>query len=142
MLRSNLCDYSDAYIVVKGTIDLLFDAVNKNHKNEKGVALKSNAPFTSWISKINSTLIDEAEDLGTVMPMYNLLEYSQNYSMTSGNLWKYYRDEIKDDDNKRSGNEGDTNRLPVASLNIEVTISLKYFSNFLRFLDLSAIDKL
>ena len=88
---------------MKGTIYLLFDAVNKNHKTEKGVALKINAPFTSWISKINSTLIDEAEDLGIVMPMYNLLEYSQNYSMTSERLWKYYRDEIKDDDNTSDG---------------------------------------
>ena len=103
MLRSNLYDYSDAYIVVKGTIDLLVDAANDNHKTEKGVALKSNAPFSSWISKINSTLIDEAEDLGIVMPMYNLLEYSQNYSRTSERLWKYYRDEIKDDDNTSDG---------------------------------------
>ena len=103
MFRSNLYDYSDAYIVVKGTTDLLVDAANDNHKIEKGVALKSNTPFTSWISKINSTLIDEAEDLGIVMPMYNLLEYSQNYSRTSERLWKYYRDEIKDDDNTSDG---------------------------------------
>ena len=53
--------------------------------------------------RLNSTLIDEAEDLGIVMPMYNLLEYSQNYSRTSERLWKYYRDEIKDDDNTSDG---------------------------------------
>ena len=69
MLRLDLCDYSDAYIVVKGTIDLLFAAENETDKAEKDVALKSNAPFRSCISKINIT-----EDLDIVMLMYNLLE--------------------------------------------------------------------
>ena len=55
---------------------------------------KNNAQFKSWISKVDSTLIDNAEDLDIVIPMYNLLEYSQNYSMTPGGLWNYYRDEI------------------------------------------------
>ena len=94
MLRSYLCDYSDAYIVVKGTIDLLAAAADENDKAEKDVAFKNNAPFRSCISKFNSTLIDNGEDLDIVMPMYSLLEYSQNYSMN------YYRDEIDDvDDN-------------------------------------------
>ena len=70
MLRSNLCDYSDAYIVVKRKACLL--AVTSN-----------NAPFRSSISKINNT-IDNAEDLDIAMSMYNLLEQSQNYSMKSG----------------------------------------------------------
>ena len=86
MLRSDFCDYSDAYIVVKGTIDFLALAANENDKAEKNVAFKNNAPFTSCISKINSTLIDNA-DFDIVMLMYNLLEYSQNYSMISGSLW-------------------------------------------------------
>ena len=54
----------------------------------------SNAPFISSISKLNNTLIDNAEDLDTVMQMYNLIEYSKNYSKTSGRLWNYYRDSI------------------------------------------------
>ena len=58
MLISYLCDYSDAYIVVKWTIDLLADAANKNDKAEKDVAFKNNAPFRSYISKINSTLVE------------------------------------------------------------------------------------
>ena len=70
MLRSNLCDYSDAFIVVKRKVDLL-------------AVTSKNAPFRSCISKINSTLIDNAEDLNIVMPMYKLLEQSQNYSMKS-----------------------------------------------------------
>ena len=93
MLRSDFCDYSDAYIVVKGTIDFLALAANENNKAEKNVVFKNNAPFTSCISKINSTLIDNA-DFDIVMLMYNLLEYSQNYSMISGGLWNYQRDEI------------------------------------------------
>ena len=89
-----MCDYSDTYLIVKGTTDFLADAANKNDKAEKNVAFKNNAPFISCISKINSTLIENTEDLDIVMSMYNLLEYSQNYSMTSGSLWNYYRDEI------------------------------------------------
>ena len=98
MLRSNLWDYSDAYIVVKETVDLSVAAANENDKAEKDVAFKNNPPFRSCISKFNNTLIDNAEDLDMVMPMYNLLAYSQSYSMASGRLWNYYRDEIDDVD--------------------------------------------
>ena len=77
MLRSDFCDYSDAYIVVKETTDFLALAANENDKAEKNVAFKNNAPFRSCISKINSTLIGNA-DFDIVMSMYNLLEYSQN----------------------------------------------------------------
>ena len=98
---------SDAHIVLKGTIDLLAAAADENDKTEKNVAFTNNAPFRSCVSKITSTLINNAEDLDIVMPMYNLLEYSQNYSMTSGSLWNYFRDEIDDvddvDDNPPEG---------------------------------------
>ena len=149
MLRSYLCDYSDAYIVVKGTIDLLATAANENDKVQKNVTFKNNASFSSCITKINSALIDNAEDLHIVMPMYSLLKYSQNYSMALGSFWNYYRDEIDDvDDNAsdgksfnyktkivrktpqrpaQSGNEGDANRAlqpPVPALSIEVTVPL------------------
>ena len=60
------------------------------------IKLKKNAPFISCISKINITLIDNAEDLAISMPIYNLLQYNQNYFMTSGSLWNHYRDEIDD----------------------------------------------
>ena len=86
MLRSDLCDYSDAYIVVKGTTDFLADAENENNKDDKNVAFKNNVPFRLCIPKTNSTLIDNAEDLNIVMPMYNILKYSKNYSMISGRL--------------------------------------------------------
>ena len=85
MLRSDLCGYSDASVVVKETIDLLAVA-NENDKAEKNVAFKNNAPFRSCISKTSSTLTDNAENLDIVMLMHNLLECSQNYSITSGGL--------------------------------------------------------
>ena len=94
VLRSDLCDYSDAYIVVKGIINVR--DTNANNRINKKLTLKNNAPFRSCISKINNTFIDNVEDLDTVMPMYNLLEYSDNYSKTPGSLWSYFRDEIND----------------------------------------------
>ena len=93
MLRSNLCDFSDAYIVVKGTITVTNP---DNAKRNKAVAFKNNAPFINCISKINGVKIDNAEDLDVAMPMYNLLEYSKNYRKTKGSLWNYYRDEPSD----------------------------------------------
>ena len=74
MLRSYLCDFSDAYIVVKGTI-----TVANPDDAKKEVTFKNNAAFINCISKINGLKIDNAEDLDVVMPMYNLLEYSKNY---------------------------------------------------------------
>ena len=76
MLRSDLCDYSDAYIVVKGDITLEGD--NDANKRNKNLAFKNNAPFINCISKTNGVKIDNAEDLDVVMPMYSLLEYSKN----------------------------------------------------------------
>ena len=77
-LRSDLCGYSYAYIFVKWTIDLLAAAANENYKAEKDFAFKNNTPFRSFISKINSTFIENIEDLDIVIPKHNLLEYSQN----------------------------------------------------------------
>ena len=83
MLRSDLCDFSDAYIVVKGTITVVRP---NNAKRNKAVTFKNNAPFINCISKINGIKIDNAEDLYVVMPMYNLLEHSKNYIKTTGSL--------------------------------------------------------
>ena len=84
MLRSDLCDYSDPYIFIKGAITVKGD--NDAKKRNKKLIFKNNAPFRSCISKINNIFIDNAEDLDIVMPMYNLLEHSDNYSMKSGSL--------------------------------------------------------
>ena len=88
MLRSSLCDYSDAYIIVKGNITVNNTAAEgaaANNTNKK-VIFKNCAPFTNCISKINNTEIDNAEYIDIVMPMYNLTEYSDNYSKTPGSL--------------------------------------------------------
>ena len=88
MLRPDLCDYSDAYIVVKGIITVVRPNDNKRNKS---VAFKNNAPFINCISKINGGKIDNVEDLDVVMVMHKLLEYSKNYRKTTRSLWNYYR---------------------------------------------------
>ena len=95
---SDLCDYKDAYIAVKGIITVSAEERDRDKMNRQ-VILKNNAPFISCTSKINSKLIENAEDLDIVMPIYNLLEYSKNYSKISGSLWNYYRDELADETN-------------------------------------------
>ena len=151
------------YIVVKATLYLLAGVPNENDKAENDAAFKNDAPFRSCISKINNMLISNSKHLDMVMPMYNLLEYSDNYSFASGNLWNYCRDDFYDvdvSDNASDGksfnyktkivgetpeippqhrNPGDADQpeqLPVLSLNLEVTILLKHLSNFWRSLDL------
>ena len=102
MLRSNLCDYSDAYILVKGTITvngIVNGAENKILRRNRPLILKNNAPFISCMTKINNEFIEDADDLDILMPMYNLLEYSKNYRKTIGSLCNYYRDELSDDNN-------------------------------------------
>ena len=86
MLKSDLCDYSNAYIVVKGTITIVRP---NGAKRNKEVIFKNNAPFINCISKINGVKIDNAKDVDVVMPMYNLLEYRKNYKKTTGSLWNY-----------------------------------------------------
>ena len=88
------CDYSDTYIVVKGTINVTDP---NNNAYDKKLAFKSNASFIPFMTKINNTLVDNAEDLDIVTPMYNLIEYSRNYSKTTRSLWNYYRDEPNSD---------------------------------------------
>ena len=102
MLRSNLCDYSDAYILVKGTITVTAPGANNGANNirdkrNRPLILKNNAPFVSCITRSNGELIEDADDLDIVMSMYNLLEYSKNYRKTIGSFYNYYRDELSDD---------------------------------------------
>ena len=93
MLRSSLCDYSDAYILVKGNISVNNTAgagANANNTNKK-VIFKNCAQFTDCISKINNTLVDNAKDIEIIMSMYYLVEYSDNYSKTSVSLSHYVK---------------------------------------------------
>ena len=97
MLRSSVCEYSDAYILVKGNISVINNAAvdaDANNTNQK-VIFTNCAPFTDCISKINNTEVYRiiyAKDIDIVMAMYNLIEYINNYSKTSGSLWQYCKD--------------------------------------------------
>ena len=154
MLKSDLCDFSDAYIVVKETITVVRPS---NAKRNKATAFKNNAPFISCISKIKGVKIDNAENLNVVMPMYNLLEYGKNYKKTTGSLWNYYRDEpsnpLSSDSesfkyktciqgntyNIGAGEEGyDANK--VGKNETEVVIPLKHLSIFWRSLNIPLIN--
>ena len=96
MSRSSLCDYSHAYILVKGNITVPNTAASDVNANNVGKKKKFNncAQFTNWISEINNIQVDNANDIDIVMPMYNFIEYSVNYSKTSwsyGNTIKIYQ---------------------------------------------------
>ena len=153
MLKSNLCDFSDACIVVKGTITV---RNRDNNAYDKKLAFKNNALFVSCISKINNTPIDNAEDLDIVMPMCNLLEYCKNYSKTTGSFWNCYRDE------PNSGVGGENNNINYSvkdsksfdyktsitgklegnntEKEVEIVVPLKHLSNFWRTLDMLLIN--
>ena len=79
MLKSSLCDYSDAYMLVMGTITVAAQAGNNPNNGDKEVVFKNFTPFTDCISEINNTQTDNAKDIDIVIPMYNLIEYSDNY---------------------------------------------------------------
>ena len=87
-LESRLCDYSDAYVLVTGNIAIVWA------DNNTKVAFKNCASFRKCRREINETFVDDAEHINIAMPMYNLIEYSDNYSDTSGSLWQFKRDEI------------------------------------------------
>ena len=163
MLRSSLCAYSDAYILVKGNIRVNNTAAAgaaANNTNKK-VIFKNCAPFTDCISKINNTQIDNVEYIDIVMPMYNLIEYSDNYSKTSGSLWQYCKEipAINDDGNivdfnganatdsfnfktKITGQTAaDNNNGNIAGrVDVEIMVPLKYLSNFQRTLEMPLIN--
>ena len=170
MLRSNLCDYSDAYILVKGKIVVTAPGANNNANNirdkrNRPVILKNNAQFVSCIIRINGELIEDADDLDIVMPMYNLLEYSKNYRKTIASLYNYFRDELTNDDNDNFANinvvnleafkyknkiTGNTCNVNAGAdgydvnkngtQEIELAIPLKYLGNFWRVLNIPLIS--
>ena len=149
MLRSNLCDYADAYILVKGTITITGAgddaAARRADERNKGVIFKNCAPFTKCISKINDAEIDNAQDIDIVMPMYNLIEYSNNYSKTSSSLWQYYiyepNDNLADSESFKSKVKI-TGSTPAVdnTKDIKIILPLKYLSNFWRTLEMPLIN--
>ena len=156
MLKSSLCDYSDAYILVKETITVNNTAAAgaaANNTNRK-VIFKNCAPFTNCINEINNTQIDNAKDIDIVMPMYNLIEYIDNYAKTTGSLWQYCKDIPARNNNngiteftggnttdsfsfkeKITGQTGDD-----GTKDVEIMVPLKYLSNFWRTLEMLLIN--
>ena len=100
MLKFSLCDYADAYILVKETITITgakdAAAARKAGERNKGVIFKNYEPFIKCINKMNDTEVDNAQGIDIVMLIYNLIEYSDNYSKTIGSLWQDYKDEPND----------------------------------------------
>ena len=156
MLKSSLCDYSHVYIFVKGTIAVnntaAADAEASN--TNKKVILKNCAPFTNCISEINNTQVDNAKDTDIVMPLYNLIEYSDNYLNTSGSLWQYSKDIPAVDNNNAIVNFAENNLADSFKFKVKMTgqtgdngtkiveimVPLKYFSNFWRTLEMHLIN--
>ena len=145
VLKSNLCDYSDAFIPVKGPITITGagaeNAAKQGDKKDKEVVFKNCAPFTDCIIRVNNAQADNGKDLDVVMLMYKLIEYSDNCSKTSGSLWQYYRDEPRETDIATIANsklfkskvkilgktpaDGDVK-------DVEMAVPLKYSHNFWR----------
>ena len=145
MLKSSICDYSDAYILVNRTIVVNNTAVedaDANNTNKK-VIFKNCAPFTNCISQINNTQVDNAKGIDIVMPMYNLIEHSHNYSKTSGSMWQYCKDILAVDNNNTIVNFAENNLTDSFNFkakitgqtgnngtkNVEIMVPLKHLSN-------------
>ena len=156
MLKSSLCDYSDAYILVIGTITVNNPAAADaaaNNTNKK-VIFKNCAPFTNCISEINNTQAGNTKDIDIVMPIYNLIEYSDNYVKTSGSLWQYCKDILARNANYvivdfTGGNTTDSFNFKAkitgqtgndGKKNVEIMVPLKYLSNFWRTLEMPLIN--
>ena len=148
VLKPNLCDYAEAYILIDGTIRVA--AANANTR----LALNNCAPFTKCNLEINDEHVDTAENLDITMPMYNLIEYSDNYQDSSATLYQYKRNEPPEDDAVADLTTDNSSSLKykisllgnpvvannIARINVNVVVPLKYFSNFFRSLQMPLIN--
>ena len=147
VLKPNLCDYADAYILVDGTIRAATAGANTK------LILKNCAPFTKCNLESNDEYVDTAENLDIVMPMYNLIEYSDNYQDSSATLYQYKREEpsanITNDLTQNNSISfkykakllGDpTVADGIKRLNVKIVVPLKHLSNFFRSLEMPLID--
>ena len=155
VLKPNLCDYTEAYILVDGTIRAetqILSAPAPNIANAR-LALKNCAPFTKCNLEINDEHVDTAENLDIIMPMYNLIEYSDNYQDSSATPYQYKLDEPQDDITDNLGQDNSTSfnyktkllggpavANNIARLNVKVVVPLKYLSNFFRSLEMPLIN--
>ena len=142
-IESSLCDYSDAYILVTGNI-------TATHNNTvTPVAFKNCAPFEKFRTEINETFVDDTDFINITMPMYNLIEYTDNYSDTSGSLWQFKRDEIVNNADVSNCNAPSfkykANLISNTENNgtkngVKIAVPLKYLSNFCRSLEMPLIN--
>ena len=133
-LESSLCDYSDAYILVTGNI-----TVTGGNANTK-VVFENCAPFENCRIEINNTFVDYADFINIAMPMYNLIEYNDNYSDSSGSLWGSKRDEIANNANMTNDDNAPSFKYKVNLIanteadetkeGVKIAVPLKYLSNF------------
>ena len=155
MLKSDLCDFNDAYIFVKG--DVTLEGHNDANKQNKNLVFKNNAPFINCVSKINGVKIDNAEDLDVAMPMYNLLEYSKKIikkqRVVYGVITEMNQIVVDDDDNithsilnsesfdyKASFMENGVTHDNLTKNDVKVVVPLKHLSNFWRSLNIPLIN--
>ena len=139
-IKSSLCDYSDAFNLVTGNITVAAD-------DNADVAFKNCAPFSTWATKINDIFVDVANHIYIAMPIYNLFDYSDNYSDTSGSLWQFKRDEVTDKNADLTTDNSQLFKYKAALLGrtanavnntnnfvkeAKIVVSLKYLSNFWR----------
>ena len=160
-IESSLCDYSDAYILVTENIAVTrtIAAVTGNNPVPKKVkqplteaaqvAFKNRAPFEKFSTEIYGTLVDEANFINVTMPMYNLIEYSDNYFDSSGSLWGFKRDEIDNADVTNDINapsfKYETNLIANTEADgtkkgVKIVVPLKYLNNFWRSLEMPLIN--
>ena len=149
MIRSSLCDYVDVYILVKETITVTGArddaAARRADEKNKGAIFKNRAQFTKCISKMNNTEIDNVQDTDIIMPMYNLIEYSNNYWKTIGSSWQYYKDEPNDN---LANSESFKSKVKITgstpaggnTKDVKIIAPLNYLSNFWKTLEMLLIN--
>ena len=148
VLKPNLCDYAEAYILVDGTIR------GTGGNNNTRLALKNCAPFTKCNLEINDEHVDTVENLDIVIPMYNLIEYTDNYQDSSATLYQYKRDEPPENDAVADLTADNSSSLKykisllgdpvvlnnIGRINVKVVVPLRYLSNFFRSLEMPLIN--
>ena len=156
VIRSRICDYSDAYTLAKGTITVTNTAAavtSPNNRNKK-VIFKNCSPFTDCISEINNKEIDYAKDIDILIRIYTLIKYNDNYSKTFGRLWQYYRDDLFINNNRVIIDVPDKPNNPLfkykqkiigqtgnyGTIDVQRMVPLKYLSNFWRTLEMPLIN--
>ena len=122
-----------------------YATARQGDERNKGVIFKNYAPFINYKSEINNAEIDNAKDIDILMPMHNLIEYSDNYSKTSGSLWQYYKDEANDnlkDSEYFKSKIKITGSTPAGGnrKGVEVIVPLKYLNNFCRTLEIPLVN--